>query len=74
MNFKAAMDALDAAARDMERERCAKVAEQEATQEQAEQLENSFGAILTPLMAYNLGRKSAAGDIRRLTSTDGSPK
>lgn len=48
------------------RETCARVAEQEANEDQAEQLEHGFGAIFTPLMAYNLGRHQAGGDIRTL--------
>lgn len=45
-------------------EECAKVAGQEPTAGQIEQLETGIGAILTLLMAYEFGRHSAAAAIR----------
>lgn len=35
------------------------------TPEQAEQMETGFGAILTPLMALELGMKTAIGNVKR---------
>ena len=54
-------------------EHAAIVAEQPATKEQIEQFEIGLGAIFTPLVAYNLGRKSAGGDIRRSAALSAAP-